>query len=114
MQVEGITADHQSFWLAVLLNEGIEDWCIVQAEDGYCWLSKKIIQLPNDASDSLFLHEVAHALCPDPEPYGEGQHYHGSTWASKYGELVEKYLQRRPLTGAVSGPARTEEGGKKL
>jgi hypothetical protein len=93
----GAKMDEMSDWqLSVLNQEGLGDWRIVRnASDGYCWLGSKTIQLPADVSDALFLHEVAHALTPDPEPYGEGMHYHGGMWADAYGRLVEKYMVRR-------------------
>lgn len=76
---------------AILSAEGLGDWNIRIASDAYCWINTKTIQLPIDASLSLFLHEVAHALHPEPE--GEAKnHYHGGGWASRYGELIDKYM----------------------
>jgi hypothetical protein len=78
----------------VLANEKLSDWEINIATDGYCWRDTKTIQLPADASPSLFLHEVAHALVPEPEG-SMRNHYHGGNWAAEYGRLVDRYL--RPL-----------------
>ncbi len=72
----------------VLENEGLLGWTIREASDAYCWIETKTIQLPLGASPVLFLHEVAHALHPIPEP----NHYHGGGWSSAFGWLVEKYM----------------------
>jgi len=86
---------------SVLSAEGLTDWKLSVAADPYCWLESKTIQLPEDASPSLFLHEVAHALHPYPEPFGEGKHYHGGGWAMVYGRLIDTYMTVR-LTVRIS------------
>lgn len=75
----------------VLKMEGLDDWTIEIKADAYCWLDQKMIQLPEDASPSLFLHEVAHALYPEKEGCHKN-HYHGGQWAFIFGKLIDKYL----------------------
>ena len=83
-------------WMqSVLAREGLEEWRIITAADGYCWIESKTVQLPTESSPAAFLHEVAHALSPDPEPLGLGSHYHGGRWADTFTSLVNKYLQVR-------------------
>ena len=81
--------------LSIIQQELLGDWSIIWAADGYCWLGRKVIQLPYKATESIFLHELAHALCQEPEQYGQGLHYHGGMWASAFGKLVDKYMRRR-------------------
>lgn len=78
--------------LTVLQLEGLQGWQLRLAADAYCWLETQVIQLPEDVSTALFLHEVAHALHPEPEG-PMLNHYHGGGWASKYGELIDKYTR---------------------
>lgn len=83
----------------VLDTEGLCDWTVKPSEDVYCWQHLKTITFPfnreGGPSQSLFLHEVAHALHPQPE--GEWKnHYHGGGWAEQFGRLVDKYLSSRP------------------
>jgi len=79
---------------AVLAAEGLSDWTIKIAADAYCWRSVRVIQLPADASPSLFLHEVAHALHQEPEGTLKN-HYHGGQWAAEFGRLVDRHLAER-------------------
>ena len=84
-------------WAAnVLVQEGLPDWTVKPGE-AYCWFKSKTItfDFQRYASNyALFLHEVAHALVPEPE--GElKNHYHGGNWAAKFGELVNRYM--RPI-----------------
>lgn len=90
---------------AILQTEGLQDWTIKDAADGYCWYDQKIIQrIPGDMA--LFLHEVAHAKCEwtkhDPLWKGDTTGHH-AIWADCYTELVRKYLTR------VRTEARREE-----
>ena len=89
-------------WARCVLDaEGLGDW-IIEPGEAYCWLEKKLINFYLDGRDGydhqLFLHEVAHALHPEPEPIGDrgGLHYHGSQFASTFGKLVTKYMVVRP------------------
>ena len=75
----------------VLKDEGLLDWTIYIAKDAYCWCKSKVIQLPPDASPSLFLHEVAHALYQEPEGPLQN-HFHSSEWATTFGRLVDRHL----------------------
>jgi len=80
-------------WFMTVLNENnLGDWNLEEGEP-YCWLSQKKITIYKDSTWVMFLHEVAHALEPEPEPYGLGFHYHGSAWASTFGKLVERYAK---------------------
>lgn len=75
----------------VLESEGLWDWTLKDCADGYCWHHSKTIQVRLDGPLSGFLHEVAHALVPEPE--GEHKnHYHGGGWADVFGSLVDKYM----------------------
>jgi hypothetical protein len=76
---------------SILEAEGLGDWTLEIKADAYCWLKDHMIQLPPNASPSLFLHEVAHALHPEPEGPMKN-HYHGGGWAAAFGRLVDKYL----------------------
>ena len=88
-----------SDWMRhVLAAEGLNDWTIRLAADGYCWTQTKVIQIPANASCSLFLHEVAHALYQEPEGPMQN-HYHGGEWSATYGALVDKYMMRRNNNG---------------
>lgn len=78
----------------VLQQEGLADWSIKDAEDGYCWYDQKVIQrIPGDFA--LFLHECAHAKCAatrtDPlwnrDPTG-----HHALWADCYTDLVRRHF----------------------
>ena len=77
----------------VLEQEGLRDWNIKYTTDAYCWRDIKTIDLPEDSAPALFLHEVAHAIYQEPEPYGDGMHYHGGEWASTFGKLITKYMK---------------------
>lgn len=77
---------------AVLKNEGLLNWSIIDADDGYCWRTTKTLQrIPGNFA--LFLHEVAHALCK----HVEGDQHHG-VWAGHYTRLVDKYMMVKELT----------------
>ena len=90
----------ENWCLSIIRQELADGWSIIYAADGYCWFDSKQIQLPYDnATESIFLHELAHALYHEPERYGEGLHYHGGVWASVFGKLVDKYMQPVKLTG---------------
>jgi hypothetical protein len=97
MSVESQAIARRDGWRrAVLREEGLADWRIKFAADGYCWLESKVIQIPENASPALFLHEVAHALAPEPENTKQDQsggwHYHGRRWGDAFGMLVDKYM----------------------
>ena len=78
----------------VLKSEGLSDWTVKLAADGYCWRHLKVIQIRRRGAPSGFLHEVAHALHPEPE--GEHKnHYHGGGWADAFGRLIDKYMRPR-------------------
>jgi hypothetical protein len=76
----------------VLKAEGLADWRVEFTRAGaYCWRDRKLIQLLSGRSRVAFLHEVAHALHPEPE--GEHKnHYHGGGWADVFGRLVDRYM----------------------
>ena len=86
----------------VLDSENLDDWT-VQTGEAYCWLHSRTIAFPPNGSRALFLHEVAHALAPIPEDYGNGHsnNYHGGRWAEAYGELVEKYMVDKATDAAL-------------
>jgi len=92
----------------VLKVEGLSEW-VIQPGEPYCWLNQKVIMV-NTEKRSTFLHEVAHALAPEPEQVGTfvsprftifhyafircgGTQYHGGRWADKFTKLVHKYLE---------------------
>ena len=80
----------------VLQQEGLIDWTVKDAADGYCWYNTKTIQrIPGD--HALFLHEVAHALCADVKDdplWNQDATGHHSLWADRFTELVRKELLR--------------------
>jgi hypothetical protein len=80
----------------VLTKEKLNDWTVKLAADGHCWRETKVLQINRDtqSNPSGFLHEVAHALCPEPEGPMKN-HYHGGQWATEYGRLVDKYLTHK-------------------
>lgn len=83
----------------ILVNEGLGDWKIRSGE-AYCYSEQKSIAIPGNASLPLFLHEVAHALHPQPE--GElKNHYHGGGWAQIYGELINRYMAGKDAYDAL-------------
>ncbi len=83
----------------ILVNEGLGDWKIRSGE-AYCYSEQKSIAIPGNASLPLFLHEVAHALHPQPE--GElKNHYHGGGWAQIYGELINRYMAGKDAYAAL-------------
>ena len=77
----------------VLSKEGLSDWKVIYKVDGYCWSSKKIIQTI-EGDFSVFLHEVAHALCTK---IYDGDQHHG-IWGSHYTKLVRKYMVPKEVT----------------
>jgi hypothetical protein len=79
--------------LQVLAREGLGQWTVRPGE-AYCWLQERAITFDFDRNTgnwALFLHEVAHALYPQPEGPRQN-HYHGGQWAAKFGELVNRYM----------------------
>jgi hypothetical protein len=90
-------SDWRQYGKSILYAEGLPDWEIHLTEAGpYCWIEQKRIDIPAHATLSLFLHEVAHALHPEPE--GERKnHYHGGQWAHKFGELIDKYMEMKSV-----------------
>lgn len=74
----------------ILEAEGLGDWTVGKGE-AYCWNSLKTIKVPERAQLQSFLHEVAHALTPEPEGPWQN-HYHGPKWAATYGRLVNRYM----------------------
>ena len=75
----------------ILKQEGLSEWKIEDSVDAMCWVEQKTIQIPPDATPTLFLHEVAHALYQELEgPLLN--HYHGGCWADAFGRLVNKYM----------------------
>jgi len=112
-------------------NEGLAGWQVVTDRcDAYCWHSTKTITLkPWQCYPSLFLHEVAHALAPEPETVAVqfpgllfewfgfrwvltrlgGQQYHGGRWADRYGYLLQKYMvEKTSLTNSIEGVEEAE------
>ncbi len=88
----------------VLDNEGLTDWEIVHGEP-YCWIKDKRIMVYPSTGHTEFLHEVAHALHPHPEPVAEGRdpnYYHGYHWSVKFTRLVNKYMKLKSY-GEVEG-----------
>jgi hypothetical protein len=76
----------------ILYAEGLDDWKIAEGEP-YCWHKTKTITIQKQrAKLSTFIHEVAHALNPDPEGPWKN-HYHGPKWARTYGRLLNKYME---------------------
>jgi hypothetical protein len=87
-------------WRRMVLDaEGLSEWRIeFTAAGSYCWHHLKLIQLLRRRNPAGFLHEVAHALHPEPE--GEHKnHYHGGGWADTFGRLVSKYMVRSTESG---------------
>ena len=80
----------------VLEQEGLSEWKIEDSVDAMCWIEQKTIQIPSDASPTLFLHEVAHALHQEPEGPMRN-YYHGGGWASVFGILISKYMTVKPI-----------------
>ena len=79
---------------AVLRTEGLTHWIIVDAQDGYCWYQQKKIQRIR-GDFSLFLHEVAHALCEsllDDPLWNQDKTGHHARWADTYTRLVRIYM----------------------
>jgi len=81
----------------ILYDEGLSDWTIKwNTGGGLCVYSKKEIWMDNDRENiALFLHEIAHALCPK-EVCGicwVDDTGHNSIWADKFTRLVKKYLR---------------------
>jgi len=103
-------SEERQFFHSILIAEGLSDWS-VQSGEAYCYISLKIIKVPEDCVMSLFLHEVAHALYPEPE--GEMKnHYHGGNWASTYGNLVNKWMRFDQQLAARAAEPKEAENGK--
>jgi len=83
--------------MEILTENGLADWTINidPKSQAYCWISQKKITLQIEDCFGLFLHELAHALAPEPEPLGKGQHFHGGHWADKFTDLVIRYMAEK-------------------
>lgn len=87
----------------ILKNEGLSDWKIKwNTGGGLCVYKHKEIWLSDKPDLALFLHEVAHALCPK-EICGEcwvditkcwkaHNNGHNAIWGDKFTNLVGKYM----------------------
>ncbi len=82
----------------ILINEGLNDWTIrYNTGGGLCVFSCKEIWMDaeNKMNLSLFLHEVAHALCPEEEYlefYKIDKTGHFSIWGDHFTALVKRYM----------------------
>ena len=82
-----VTSEYQ--WQEILKKEGLSNWRVKGAADGYCQGSTKTI-FCMEGDIALFLHEVAHAIrgeCPRDKTG------HDSIWGDIFTGLVRKYLR---------------------
>jgi hypothetical protein len=85
----------------ILKNEGLEDWNIKwNTGGGLCVYAHKEIWIGERGNSmALFLHEVAHALCPKEkcgECWVETNNGHNAIWGDTFTALVKKYLTHIP------------------
>jgi hypothetical protein len=101
-RVENVDHEQSQLFYSILVCEGLADWRITIAADGYCWQRTKLIQIPATSSLAGFLHEVAHAHVPEPDPCGLGEHFHGAKFVDEFQRLVDKWMvfnDRSPRCG---------------
>lgn len=85
----------------ILINEGLIDWRIKYGTGGGLCVENHNEIWMNEANKmdlALFLHEVAHALCPKekyPDFYKIDKTGHFSIWGDCFTSLVRKYMIHR-------------------
>lgn len=89
----------------ILELEGLDGWLIRwDTGGGLCVKSEKKIWMGSDKGDiALFLHEVAHALCPK-EKCGicwSDNTGHNAIWGDCFTSLVRKYVVQRRRGGTM-------------
>jgi hypothetical protein len=79
----------------VLELEGLSDWTYkITSGGGLCLYDKKELWILPD-NFALFLHEVAHALCPKEKCgicWVETNNGHNAIWGDTFTNLVNKYM----------------------
>lgn len=86
-------------WHHVLELEGLVGWRVIESPSGgYCWISKKRIDVPTFTDHGVFLHEVAHALREQVEGFPTGNDKHDGYWGDIFSRLVTTYTDMRQET----------------
>lgn len=77
----------------VLKKKGLKDWKIKIGSSGYTWKDSKEIELPQNATKGLVLHEIAHALDENPPEGDKHWGYHADLMHQLFDEVFHQTLQ---------------------
>ena len=96
----------------ILKTEGLVDWTYkITSGGGLCLYDKKELWVLSN-NFALFLHEVAHALCPKEKCgvcWVETNNGHNAIWGDTFTSLVKKYMVEKQLQAKYMSVEEVEE-----